>query len=454
MSVTQTCAVVDDDAPAVLKDRQQAEGFTASVCFKHGPPRLLGVELEWIFIDRDDPARPVPGEELRRALGELAPVSLLDPPGTLSVTPLLADGGSVSCEPGGQLELSSAPAASLPKLLAAVRRESATLHQRLHHAGLAPSPWALDPLRHPQRVLRSPRYEAMSEYFARFGADGGVMMGSCAAVHVNVDAGVQGTSGSSAVRRWRLLHRAGPVLLATFANSPLMAGRRTGMASTRMAVWQQMDPARTSPVAPEAETDDELARGYARAALEAPLICLRRPGADWRPPPGITFGDWVDGALATRPTEDDLAYHLTTLFPPVRAHGHLEARYLDAQRGDAWDVPLAVLAGLLASEDAVDAALDLLEPAAGRWTQAAQAGLADPVLAAAAPPLLELAAEHAPIAADPALAARYAFAIDRAAAGRCPGDDRLDTLAHDDTLARNDTLAGSGRPTPDEGNPE
>ena len=28
-----------------LRDREQAEGYVAMVCFKHGPPRLHGVEL-------------------------------------------------------------------------------------------------------------------------------------------------------------------------------------------------------------------------------------------------------------------------------------------------------------------------------------------------------------------------------------------------------------------------
>lgn len=31
------------------------------------------------------------------------------------------------------------------------------------------------------------------------------------------------------------------------------------------------------------------------------------------------------------PTLDDLAYHVTTLFPPVRPRGFLEVSYLDAQ---------------------------------------------------------------------------------------------------------------------------
>lgn len=427
------------DVAKVLHDRVHAEGFTASVCFKHGPPALLGVELEWLLVDPQHQTRPLSRTEVREALGDLAPSTLLDRPpldGPTTQAPLLPAGGGVSCEPGGQLELSSAPQPSLPGLMDAVRADADVLGERLLASGLVRSPWAVDPHRSPTRMLDTPRYVAMERYFDRTGGAGRVMMGSSAAVHVNVDCGTAQASEqhTSSVQRWKLLHRIGPVLVATFANSPLRAGRRTGWASTRMGVWQALDPTRTSPVAPDPRDDADLVDSYARLAMDAPLVCVRRDDAasSWAAPAGMTFADWIDSgdrAVGRVPTEADLAYHLTTLFPPVRAHGHLEVRYLDAQPGDSWDVPLAVLAGLLADPRVIDAALDLSEPAAGRWEQAARAGLADPVIAPIAPALLELAAGALPVlAGDAALAQRYQHALDRARAGRCPGDEQLDAL--------------------------
>ena len=38
----------DDGSAAVVRDRGDAEAYVASVCFKHGPPLLTGVELEWL----------------------------------------------------------------------------------------------------------------------------------------------------------------------------------------------------------------------------------------------------------------------------------------------------------------------------------------------------------------------------------------------------------------------
>ena len=79
------------------------------------------------------------------------------------------------------------------------------------------------------------------------------------------------------------------------------------------------------------------------------MLCLRR-GDTWDAPTGLTFGAWADGQLpGNRPTYDDLDYHLSTLFPPVRPRGYLEVRYLDAQPGDGWIAPTLLLTALMSA---------------------------------------------------------------------------------------------------------
>jgi glutamate--cysteine ligase len=95
----------------------------------------------------------------------------------------------------------------------------------------------------------------------------------------------------------------------------------------------------------------------------------------------LTAGDWVaHGHPLGWPTPDDIAYHLTTLFPPVRPRGWLELRMIDALPDPWWRVPVAVAAALVDDTEAVAAA----GPVAGRWWPAARAGLADPQLAGVA----------------------------------------------------------------------
>ena len=126
--------------------------------------------------------------------------------------------------------------------------------------------------------------------------------------------------------------------------------------------WTRAGPARPRPRRGWPDPRD----AWTAYALDARLMCVRDPSsADWAAPPGLTFREWVrhGGAGPLRaPTREDLDYHLSTLFPPVRPHGHLELRMIDAQPGDGWVVPAAVASALAGDERAADAALAAVEP--------------------------------------------------------------------------------------------
>jgi glutamate--cysteine ligase len=434
----------EDHAAPPLSERQ-AEHRLHGICFKTGPPGTLGVELEWLVCDRFDPALPVPHETVARRL------AALDRPGGLPGE------GRLTFEPGGQVELSSAPAASLGDCVAAASLDLAALRQALRPAGLTLAGHGFDPRRPARRVLDLPRYAAMEEFFDRDGPWGRLMMGSTASVQVCVDAGREG-GGSTGFRfRWRLLHALGPVLVAAFANSPLRGGRPTGWKSTRQAVWARLDPSRTrapagaepSPGQPGGDPDDHDPRAaWVSYALDAEVMCVRRGGARaWTAPAGLTFRDWLRGAGERRPTTDDLAYHLSTLFPPVRPRGHLELRMIDAQPADGWIVPASLVAALLDDPVAADAAMAAAEPvwrgrgpgspAAGRdgdgtglWRDAARLGPADPELARAGRACFEAAdaALGRSGAPRPVRDAVAAFADQYPGRGRCPADDMLDEM--------------------------
>ncbi|WP_064745254.1 ergothioneine biosynthesis glutamate--cysteine ligase EgtA [Pseudonocardia acaciae] len=406
-------------AVRVLRSREEAEAYVASVCFKHGPPRLLGVELEWLLARRAEPPSippaPLDATTLVSALGPHTPRTL-DP---LSPALPLPSGSTVTVEPGGQVELASRPFEDLGSLVTAVESDAADLHDRLGRHRLYPRRYAADPDLPAHRVLTIPRYTAMEAAFDRRGTEGRSMMCSTAAVQPCLDLGERADLGL----RWMALHALGPVLVAAFANSPRLHGRRTGWKSSRMACWLAIDPPRTAP--PELSSADPVA-GYARRAMEAGLICRRRPGG-WDVPPGVTFTDWLAGALPEPPTTEDLDLHLSTLFPPVRPHGHVEVRYLDAQAGPEWVVPLAVVAALLSSTATTSAALEASLPVAGAWVTAARQGLDDPKLARAARTVFALASAALPALIGPGPVRELVDgAVERVMRGRCPADDTTD----------------------------
>ncbi|GAA1703369.1 ergothioneine biosynthesis glutamate--cysteine ligase EgtA [Nonomuraea bangladeshensis] len=363
----------------------------------------VGVELEFLVHDRAAPERHVPIDEIARAL------------------PPLPGGSRVTFEPGGQLELSG-PAAPLAEAVTAMAGDLGLARRALAGAGLAPAGVGLDPVRQPRRQLRLPRYDAMAEFLG--GPYGPLMMCSTASVQVNLDLGERPGV------RWERAHLLGPVLVAAFANSPLAGGRPCGWMSGRQAVWERLDPTRTAPVPATADPAEDWA-GY---LLDARLMLVRDGPDRCRPARGgVTFRDWLagrPGAPGRPPTLGDLAYHATTVFPPVRPRGWLELRYLDAQRPDVWPVCVAVTYALITDDRAADAALQAAEPCRDLWSEAARHGLAVPRLARAAEACFRAALEALPrLGAGPVLTGEVAAFADRhVSRGRSPAADLIETV--------------------------
>jgi glutamate--cysteine ligase len=388
-------------------------GFGSPTAAPNGAGRI-GIELEWLAVRIDDPERPAAFDTVRHAVEALGPL-----PGA----------STVSFEPGGQVELSS-PA--LPGLDACepLRRDSVALGRALADAGVALLAVGLAPGPARDRVLRTPRYDAMEAYFDADGDAGRTMMRSTAAIQVNVDLGPP----AEAERRWRLAHDLGPVLAAAFANSPLARGGPTGWRSTRLAVWFDVDPGRSAPVATAASGP----RSWADYALAARVMLVRRSEHEHRAlRESLAFSAWIAGGHPLGwPTADDLEYHLTTLFPPVRPRRWLELRMIDALPDPWWRVAVGVSALLLAGPELGDRVAAATASVRGRWRDAARHGLADPGLRDAAAACFEASAEAlAARGADQATLDATAEFVDRfVARGRCPADDLLDAWARDGTL--------------------
>ena len=272
----------------------------AERCFSppEGAPagEQIGLELEWHTIAAGRPRERPDLDALRSAATDPGP---------------LPAGGTLSFEPGGQLELNTAPLIGVDEVCAAAHLDAAELSRR--------------------------------------------MMCNTAALQVNVDLG----PGDPAIR-WRRAHALGPTLVSLFANSPFGTeagvGRPSGWVANRLATWWAIDPSRTA--APALGPDP--AESWARYALAANVLLIRSATSDDATPlrSSFSFDRWMDeGHEQGWPTEDDLNYHLTTLFPPVRPRGWLELRMLDALDADTWPVAVAVIVALLLDPAAGDACL-------------------------------------------------------------------------------------------------
>jgi len=330
---------------------------------------------------------------------------------------IVPQGGTISFEPGGQLEYASPPCPTAGTLLSLVRAVVFPLRAAAMAEGIDLLATGIDPFNKVERaplLLRARRYELMAEYFAGLGPAGAQMMRQTASFQLNLD------FDDEPWLQWRVANAMAPYVTAIFANSPIYQTAPTGCQSTRAAVWQAVDPSRTG--LPFDEKDP--LRGYLDFALRAPAMLLPTFEGAHR-----SFAEWL---RLTAISSDEWHEHLSSLFPEVRPRGHLELRSADAVSPDWYAAPLALSAGILYDRDALHSAAELLGspdpellPRAARW------GLHDALIQEVAVELFEIA-----LTGCRALGSRYFHPADLEQAesfldqytrlGRAPADDVLE----------------------------
>jgi glutamate--cysteine ligase len=384
-------------------------------------PRRLGAEAEFIPIETstwrrcplegDGPAALLPF--VRRHGGRQGWAETRTAKGTPCFT--LPGGGTLTFEPGGQIEYSSPPCRSPSALLALLRSVVLPLRAAAAGEGITLLAAGIDPTGDADAaplLLRTKRYERMAEYLARRGPAGARMMRQTASFQMALD------MDDEPWLRWRVLNAAAPYVTAIFANSPVYDGVDTGGPSVRAQVWRALDPARTG----LPWSDREPVGAYLDFALDAPAIMLPAVDGEHR-----RFGEWLARAEVTL---DEWHDHLTTLFPEVRPRGHFELRSADAVAPEWYAAPIALAAGITYDSGAVRAAADLLGmPDLGVLERAGRVGLRDLEVARVAGDLVQIALDGCrglgPGYFHPAdLEQARAFFDRYTRRGRCPADDR------------------------------
>ncbi len=320
----------------------------------------MGAEVEWLVYHRTDPTRPV-----------TAPETAAIASGTLP------SGSTVTIEPGGQVELVTAPASDPASLIDSIESDTAVLARRFAEHDLLLVPLGLDPIRSPRRTLDRPRYEAMARYFAEVSPAGLHMMSLTASLQLNID------FGPDPATTWEHAHALAPVLAAAFANSPTTDGSQFRPVSHRLRVWAWTDPSRTRPVG--ARTEDWLPY-----LLNARVMLREGAGGIERFPGSRSFGEWL--ADDEPPSADDLALHVTTLFPPLRPRGYLELRMIDAVPAAGRAAAIAAVWTLLTDARAGDEAMAACRMLPDPWALATAEGLENDDMRGAATALLDIAA--------------------------------------------------------------
>jgi ergothioneine biosynthesis glutamate--cysteine ligase EgtA len=383
----------------------------------------VGLELEMHLVDLDAPAQRISWDRLTAVVAGLPPMPA---------------GSPITVEPGGQVELSTLPMADVSAAVAALDADRQALTAAFAPERLGLASLGADPARSVQRLNPKSRYVEMEAHFLATGSGdaGRSMMCSTAALQINVEAG---PAAKMPIRVSRM-HRIGPVLVAISACSPWLAGRSSGWRSMRQQVWGEIDQARCGALLVGAHPEQE----WASYALHAPVMLIRDPfsGEATALTERISLGDWVSGkaSLGRPATIDDVDYHLSTLFPPVRPRGFLELRCLDAVPHRWWPGLAGIAVTLLDDPIAADLATEACLPITDAWTAAARIGLDDPTIARAARECVAAAVDRAPVELKNQMATYAELVV----SGRTPGDEVRAMIERDGPLATLEALAHEG----------
>jgi len=327
--------------------------------------RLLGVEYERLILHRETGAS-APLAFCRQFFADLVDELAATPNPDGDVLNKM-DGGDfgMSMEPGGQLELATAPRASLADLDAIVHRVTQAIDRRL-----AATEYKLVCLGHAPEtpvaelgLLPRSRYQVMDQEMPKRGALSRHMMRATAGFQLAYDVCDRADAG----RKLALLYRLTPVLMALTANSRRAEGADTGYESYRHVVWWGTDEARCG--IPEGCLHaDTAVDGYIKFARRA-IALFRLVDGGIQTAPAIPFEEWVEQGEVSLA---ELDLHLSSLFPFIRLRNYVEVRMFDSVEWPVVRSVCAMLSGILycsaATEraEALSAPLAIEDPAAMR----------------------------------------------------------------------------------------
>ncbi len=265
--------------------------------------------------------------------------------------------GSITLEPGCQIELSGKKALNLTQNAEELRAHLAELKTVSEPLGVAWLGLGAQPFSKLADIEWTPkeRYDIMRSRLKKEGRQTYRMMKETASVQVSLDF----STLDDAMFKFRLAMALSPVLSALFANSPLEVGRASGFLSRRAQIWRHTDPSRSGilwDVFKKNYTLDD----YVDYALDVPALFLQR-GGRYIAMPKMTFRSFLaKGWNDLEATGDDWQNHLTTIFTEARLKSYLEIRSVDCQESTMGMAAVAFIKGIFYSKTALADAWSIL----------------------------------------------------------------------------------------------
>ena len=271
---------------------------------------------------------------------------------------LRRDETQISLEPGGQVELSTAPVKSISdvdkQILSFIKELHSVSDQFPDVIWIA---YGMHPVSSEEDISWVPkeRYRIMAEYFKTHGTLSSSMMKIIASNQITIDY----CNEKDAMSIFRTALGITPIIAALFANSPFSGGQPNGYFSYRTHIWNNTDPDRTG-ILPKFICEGKTFADYVEYILDMPMLFIIRSGK-WIKINDLTFREFMKkGYLENKPTFEDFELHITTAFPEVRIKRHIEIRGIDGQSPEFIPSVIAFWKGILYDKIVRDKAWDMI----------------------------------------------------------------------------------------------
>jgi glutamate--cysteine ligase len=263
--------------------------------------------------------------------------------------------GTISLEPGGQVEWSSRPYRDLALLADALDAHVRVLGEVGQTLGIRWLDVAMDPTTPIAEVPWMPkaRYKILRRYLGERGRLAHRMMTQTTSIQCAFD--------FADPEDWRSKFRAAallaPVAVALFANSPEADGQATGYRSFRQAIWRETDPDRCGLPAVVFDPGFGL-EAWLDWVLKTPAIFLRR-ARGLIPAGGVRFEKLMERSGCQAVGIDDWELHISAIFTEVRSYSYLEVRSADFQPAPTMLAVPALWTGSLYDPESLAESIDL-----------------------------------------------------------------------------------------------
>lgn len=249
---------------------------------------------------------------------------------------------NITLEPGNQIELSGEKLKNIHESCSESQNYLFELQQVTKKLNIKIVSSGFDPFSRLNEIPSNPkkRYALMNKEMPKDGRLSLDMMYRTCGTQVNLDY----VSESDFSKKFFVLNRIVPIIIALFANSSIIEKKNSKFLSYRSYVLQNTSRGGLPKIFLE-KMDFEK---YADFIINYPILFIQK-NENYFNPNGKTFKDFIEGKIEFKktPSEKDLTNHLSTIFTETRLKKYIEFRSMDACGWDCLCAGPALLTGII-----------------------------------------------------------------------------------------------------------